>query len=142
VVDKLIMTKPINHIVEADIKGFFDNVSHEWMMRGLRVRVKDPSFLLLIQRFLKAGYMEGGEFVETEKGTPQGGNLSPMLSNIFLHYVLDLWFERKIRPQLRGESYLVRYADDCAPRGCTKDEGGPLGTGLQGQVPNHLKLHW
>ena len=90
----------------------FDNVSHEWMMRGLRVRVKDPSFLLLIQRFLKAGYMEGGEFVETEKGMPQGGNLSPMLSNIFLHYVLDLWFERKIRPQLRGEGYLVRYADD------------------------------
>ena len=76
------------------------------------MRVKDPSFLLLIQRFLKAGYMEGGAFVETEKGTPQGGNLSPMLSNIFLHYVLDLWFERKIRPQLRGESYLVRYADD------------------------------
>jgi group II intron reverse transcriptase/maturase len=111
-VDKLIMTKPINHIVEADIKGFFDNVSHEWMMRGLQVRVKDPSFLLLIQRFLKAGYMEGGVFVETEEGTPQGGNLSPMLSNIFLHYVLDLWFEKKIRPQLRGESYLVRYADD------------------------------
>ncbi len=111
-VDKLIMTKPINHIVEADIKGFFDNVSHDWMMKGLEVRIKDPSFLLLIRRFLKAGYMEDGEFVKTEKGTPQGGNLSPMLSNIFLHYVLDLWFERKIRPQLRGEGYLVRYADD------------------------------
>jgi RNA-directed DNA polymerase len=111
-VDKLIMTKRINHIVEADIKGFFDNVSHEWLMKGLAVRIKDPSFLLLIQRFLKAGYMEGGAFVATEKGTPQGGNLSPILSNIFLHYVLDLWFERKVRPQLRGAGYLVRYADD------------------------------
>ena len=111
-VDKLIMTKRINHIVEADIKGFFDNVSHAWLMKGLEVRIKDPSFLLLIQRFLKAGYMEGGAFVETEKGTPQGGNLSPILSNIFLHYVLDLWFERKVRPQLRGAGYLVRYADD------------------------------
>ena len=111
-VDKLIMTKRINHIVEADIKGFFDNVSHKWLMKGLAVRIKDPSFLLLIQRFLKAGYMEGGAFVATEKGTPQGGNLSPMLSNIFLHYVLDLWFEKKVRPQLRGEGYLVRYADD------------------------------
>jgi RNA-directed DNA polymerase len=111
-VDKLIMTKPINHVVEADIKGFFDNVPHEWVIKGLQVRIKDPSFLLIIQRFLKAGYMEDGVFVDTEKGTPQGGNLSPMLSNIFLHYVLDLWFEKKIRPQFRGESYLIRFADD------------------------------
>ena len=111
-VDKLIMTKPINHVVEADIKGFFDNVPHEWVIKGLQVRIKDPSFLLIIQRFLKAGYMEGGVFVDIEKGTPQGGNLSPMLSNIFLHYVLDLWFEKKIRPQLKGESYLIRFADD------------------------------
>ncbi len=111
-VDKTIMTKPINHVIEADIKGFFDNVSHPWMMEFLQVRIKDPSFLLLISRFLKAGYMDAGEFVSTERGTPQGGNLSPALSNVFLHYVLDLWFEKEIRPQARGACTLVRYADD------------------------------
>ena len=111
-VDKTIMAKPINHVIEADIKGFFDNVSHTWMMAFLGVRIKDPSFMLLIRRFLKAGYMDAGLLVPTERGTPQGGNLSPMLSNIFLHYVLDLWFEKKIRPQVRGACYMVRYADD------------------------------
>jgi group II intron reverse transcriptase/maturase len=111
-VDKTIMTRPINYVIEADIKGYFDNVSHRWMMEFLQVRIKDPSFLLLIRRFLKAGYVEAGQIVPTEQGTPQGGNLSPMLSNIFLHYVLDLWFEKKVKPQVRGACYLVRYADD------------------------------
>jgi len=107
-----ITTKPINHIIEADIKGFFDNVCHEWMMKFLSVRIKDSSLLLLIRRFLKAGYCEADKIVATEQGTPQGGNLSPMLANIFLHYVLDLWFEKKIKPQVAGQAYLVRYADD------------------------------
>lgn len=111
-VDKTIMTHPINHVIEADIKGFFDNVSHKWMMECLEVRISDPSFLLLIRRFLKAGYMDSGMLVATEKGTPQGGNLSPMLSNIFLHYVLDLWFDKRVKPQARGVCHLVRYADD------------------------------
>jgi retron-type reverse transcriptase len=66
----------------------------------------------LIRRFLKAGYVEEGQLVKTEQGTPQGGNLSPMLANIFLHYVLDLWFEKRIKPQMTGEVYLIRYADD------------------------------
>ena len=111
-VDKTISTRPINHVIEADIKGFFDNVSHEWMMKFLEVRIKDPSFLLLIRRFLKAGYLEADKIVTAEQGTPQGGNLSPILSNIFLHYVLDLWFEKKLKPQVRGKAHLVRYADD------------------------------
>jgi RNA-directed DNA polymerase len=111
-VDKTIMTRPINYVIEADIKGCFDNVSHKWMMEFLQVRIKDPSFLLLIRRFLKAGYFEAGRIVATKQGTPQGGNLSPMLSNIFLHYVLDLWFEKKVKPQTRGVCRLVRYADD------------------------------
>jgi RNA-directed DNA polymerase len=111
-VDKMIMTKPINHVIEADIKGFFDHVSHEWMEKFLRVRIVDPSFLLLIRRFLKAGYLDAGILVEPEQGTPQGGNLSPMLSNIFLHYVLDLWFEKRVKPEARGVCELVRYADD------------------------------
>jgi group II intron reverse transcriptase/maturase len=111
-VDKTIMTKPINHVVEADIKGFFDHVSHEWMIRFLQGRIKDPSFLLLIRRFLKAGYVESGMIVATEQGTPQGGNLSPILSNVFLHYVLDQWLEEELKPRMEGCCYLVRYADD------------------------------
>jgi group II intron reverse transcriptase/maturase len=111
-VDKAVMTRPINHVVEADIRGFFDCVSHDWMMKFLQVRIKDPSLLLLIRRFLKAGYMESGRFTQPDEGTPQGGNLSPLLANVFLHYVLDLWFTRKAAPELTGEAYLVRYADD------------------------------
>jgi group II intron reverse transcriptase/maturase len=112
VVDKTIMKRPIHYVIEADIKGFFDNVSHDWMLRCLEVRIQDPSLLLLIRRFLKAGYVEAGQLVSTEQGTPQGGNLSPVIANIFLHYVLDLWFEKKIKPQMHGVCHLVRYADD------------------------------
>jgi RNA-directed DNA polymerase len=111
-VDKIIMRNHVNYVIEADIKGYFDNVSHEWMIKFLQVRIKDSSFLLLIRRFLKAGYCESGKFIATDQGTPQGGNLSPMLSNIFLHYVLDLWFEKKIKPKIRSACHLVRYADD------------------------------
>jgi group II intron reverse transcriptase/maturase len=111
-VDKTIMTKPVNHVIDADIKGYFDNVSHEWLIKFLEVRIGDPSFLLLIGRFLKAGYVDGRQFVATDRGTPQGGNLSPILSNVFLHYVLDLWFEKRVKPQAKGRCYLVRYADD------------------------------
>ncbi len=84
-VNDTIMFKPVSYIIEADIKGFFDNVSHDWMMKFLQVRIRDSSLLLLIRRFLKAGYMESGLLVRTDRGTPQGGNLSPMLANIILH---------------------------------------------------------
>lgn len=112
VVNTVFTTQRINHVIEADIRKFFDKVSHEMAMKLLSNRINDPSFLLLVWRFLKAGYVEKGVLKETREGTPQGGNLSPMLSNIFLHYVLDVWFEKEIRPKLRGESHLVRYADD------------------------------
>ena len=111
-VDKAIWRDRISYVIEADIKRFFDNVSHDWMLRCLQVRILDPSLLLLIRRFLEAGYVDAGEFVATTRGTPQGGNLSPILSNIFLHYVLDLWFEKKIKPKVQGACHLVRYADD------------------------------
>jgi RNA-directed DNA polymerase len=111
-VDKIIMRKHVNYVIEADIKGYFDNVSHDWMIKFLQVRIKDSSFLLLIRRFLKAGYCESGKFIAADQGTPQGGNLSPMLSNIFLHYVLDLWFEKKVIPRVKGACNMVRYADD------------------------------
>jgi RNA-directed DNA polymerase len=111
-VDKTIMIQPINHVIEADIKGCFDNLSHDWLIKFLGVRIKDPSLLNIIRRLLKAGYLEADMKVATEQGTPQGGNLSPLLCNVFLHYVLDLWFEKKIRPHVNGDAYLVRYADD------------------------------
>ena len=111
-VDQTIMKRPVRYVIEADIKGFFDNVSHDWLLKMLEVRIKDPSFLLLIRRSVKAGYIEEGRLFKTEQGTPQGGNVSPMLANIFLHYVLDLWFERRIKPQMAGQVYLIRYADD------------------------------
>jgi group II intron reverse transcriptase/maturase len=88
-VDKTVMARPVNWILDADIEGFFDNVDHEWMMRCLEQRIKDRTLLKLIRRFLKAGIIEEGKYYETDRGTPQGGNLSPVLSNIYLHYVLD-----------------------------------------------------
>jgi len=111
-VNDTIMFRPVSFVIEADIKGFFDHVSHDWMMKFLQVRIRDSSLLLLIRRFLKAGYMEAGQWIRTEQGTPQGGNLSPMLANIFLHYVLDLWFEKRVKSQVRRYCHLVRYADD------------------------------
>jgi len=107
-----IMRQKVNWVIEADIKGFFDHVSHEWMMRCLAERIGDTPFKKLIERMLKAGVMEGGRYKASEAGTPQGGIVSPILANIYLHYILDLWFEKEEGKKLRGESYLIRYADD------------------------------
>lgn len=101
-----------NYIVDADIKSFFDNVNHEWMMRFLKHRINDPSLLRIIVKFLKGGYMEEGKYFDTDKGTPQGGVISPILANVYLHYALDLWFEEVVRKQCKGQAYMVRYADD------------------------------
>ncbi|WP_407269450.1 group II intron reverse transcriptase/maturase [Radiobacillus sp. PE A8.2] len=101
-----------NHIVDVDIKGFFDNVNHDWMMEFLKHRINDPNLLIIIARFLKGGYMEEGKYFDSDRGTPQGGVISPVLANVYLHYVLDLWFEKVVRKQCRGQAYMVRYADD------------------------------
>lgn len=101
-----------NFIVDVDIKGFFDNVNHEWLMKFLKHRIADPALLGMIARFLKGGYMEEGSFYKTDVGTPQGGIISPILGNVYLHYVLDLWFEKVIRKSCKGQAYMVRYADD------------------------------
>jgi len=106
------MFQPVNHIVEADIKGFFDSVDHEKLMAAIRVRIMDTPMLNLIEKFLKAGYIDDGLLVKSDKGTPQGSILSPMLANIFLHYVLDEWFEETVKNHVRGFCELVRYADD------------------------------
>jgi group II intron reverse transcriptase/maturase len=109
---RTIQQKRVSYIVEADIKGFFDNVNHSWMIKFLEHRIGDHRVIRLIIRMLKSGIMEDGLVKASERGTPQGSILSPLLSNIYLHYVLDLWFCRRVRKQSRGESYYFRFADD------------------------------
>ena len=104
--------KPINHIVEADIKGFFDNVNQEWLMKFLEHRISDKRILRMVKRFLKAGVYEDGTITVSDEGTPQGGVISPLLANIYLHYALDLWFEKVVRKSCTGVARLIRYADD------------------------------
>jgi group II intron reverse transcriptase/maturase len=111
-VAKIITHGRVGYVVEADIKSFFTSVDHGHMMRFLAHRIGDVRFLRLIRRFLEAGILEDGAFAETERGTPQGGLVSPVLSNIYLHYVLDWWFEGRYARQCRGEAHIVRYADD------------------------------
>jgi group II intron reverse transcriptase/maturase len=102
-----------NFVVEADIKGFFDHLQWEWLERMLEQRIADGALMGLIRKWLRAGILEeDGRVVHPQTGTPQGGVISPVLANIYLHYVLDLWFERVVRPQQQGRCRLIRYADD------------------------------
>lgn len=112
VLNRIIETKDINYIVDVDIKGFFDHVNHEWLKKFIKHRIADPNIYRLIVRFLKAGVMEKGLHIETLEGTPQGGVVSPILANIYLHYVVDLWFEKVVRKNGCGNALMVRYADD------------------------------
>ena len=107
----LLMTKKINYILDADIKGFFDNIDHDIMMMFLEHEIEDKNFLRYIRRFLKSGILEDYKYYESDKGTPQGGLISPILANVYLHYVLDNWFN-VIKKEFKGEMYLIRYADD------------------------------
>ncbi|MBA2703831.1 MAG: group II intron reverse transcriptase/maturase [Blastocatellia bacterium] len=101
------------YVVEADIKGFFDNLSHEWLMRMLAERIDDQAILRLIKKWLKAGVLDtDGKVIRPEGGTPQGGIISPLLANVYLHYALDLWFVKVFRKSCRGEAFLIRFADD------------------------------
>jgi group II intron reverse transcriptase/maturase len=112
VLDKILNIKEIKYVVDTDIKGFFDHVDHGWMMEFLQHRIIDPNILRLIARFLKSGIVEEGILYDTPEGTPQGGVCSPILGNIYLHYALDLWFEKSVKKYCRGKAYMVRYADD------------------------------
>jgi RNA-directed DNA polymerase len=104
--------KPVNHIVEADIKGFFDHVNQEWLMKFLAHRIGDERIHRMVKRFLKAGVSKDGTITVSDEGTPQGGVISPLLANIYLHYALDLWFEKVFRKKCEGFARLIRYADD------------------------------
>lgn len=110
--NRIIENGKISYVVDADIRGFFDHVDHTWLMKCLEQRIADPNIKRLIVRFLKSGVMENGKWEPSEEGTPQGGNISPLLANIYLHYVLDLWFERVVKKSVKGEAKMIRYADD------------------------------
>jgi group II intron reverse transcriptase/maturase len=103
-------------VLEVDIRKFFDTLDHAQLRELLRRRVRDGVLLRLIGKWLKAGVLEDGALTHPDAGTPQGGVISPLLANVYLHYVLDVWFEREVKPLLKGAAFLIRYADDCAPR--------------------------
>lgn len=108
----IIVTKKVRHVFEADIRGYFNHINHQWLMRMLKQRIADPVILSLIGKWLKAGVMQNGVVTRNEEGTPQGGPISPVLANIYLHYALDLWFEKRCKKWFQGEAYLIRFADD------------------------------
>ena len=110
--DNIIQKKKVNFVYEADLKNFFGSLSQEWILRFVQHRVGDPRIINLIRRWLKAGTLEGDEWQPSDIGTAQGGSISVLLSNIYLHYVLDVWFDKVVKSRLRGEAYLVRYIDD------------------------------
>jgi retron-type reverse transcriptase len=102
----------VNWVLDADIRGFFDNLSHEWAIKFVEHRVADPRILRLIQKWLKAGTSEDGQWSESKVGTPQGAVVSPLLANVYLHYVFDLWVEAWRKKVAKGDVIVVRYADD------------------------------
>jgi RNA-directed DNA polymerase len=107
-----ITKRKVNWIIDADIRGFFDNINHKWLMKFLEHRIADPRMLRLLKKWLRAGVSEDGKWSPTKIGTPQGAVISPLLANVFLHYVLDLWINDWRKRQAKGEVIIVRYADD------------------------------
>jgi group II intron reverse transcriptase/maturase len=107
-----ISRRKVNWIIDADIRGFFDNISHHWLMKFVEHRIADRRMLRLLKKWFRAGVSEDGEWSPTRVGTPQGAVISPLLANVFLHYVLDLWIDDWRRRQAKGEVIIVRYADD------------------------------
>jgi len=111
-----IQRRRVNWVLDADISGFFDTIDHGWLLRFLEHRIGDERILRLIRKWLKAGVIEDGEWSETLEGTPQGSSASPLLANVFLHYVFDLWADQWRRRNAHGDMVIVRFADDCVPR--------------------------
>ena len=107
-----LLTRKVNWVLDLDIKGFFDGLSHEWLVKFVEHRIADRRVVRLIQKWLKAGVLEDGKRIRTEEGTPQGGSASPLLANVYLHYVFDLWVQAWRQKRAHGDVIVVRFADD------------------------------
>ena len=119
----LASAEEVSWVLDLDIRAFFDNLSHEWLVKFVEHRIGDRRVVRLIQKWLQAGVLEQGTWQETEVGTPQGAVISPLLANLYLHHVLDLWGDHWRKRKACGEVIIVRYADDRAPRA----QRGPQG---------------
>lgn len=137
-----ITRKKVNWILDADIEGFFDNIDHQWLIKFLEHRIGDRRILRLIRKWLRAGVSEEGEWSPTKAGTPQGAVISPLLANVFLHYVLDLWIDWWRKNRCRGDVVIVRYADDFVIGFQHEDEARACLEQLQARLAKFgLKLH-
>lgn len=126
---------PYGWVVEADIRGFFDAMDHDWLIRMLEQRIADRKILRLIRKWLKAGILEPDlTMLHPETGTPQGGIVSPILANIYLHYALDLWFEHIVKPKCRGRVIIVRYVDDFVCAFQYHDDAAQFQQALEGRL--------
>lgn len=137
-----ICRRKVNWVLDADIRGFFDTIDHGWLLRFLGHRIGDPRLLRLIQKWLRAGVMEDGKRSRTELGTPQGATISPLLANVYLHYVFDLWADHWRRHQARGDIVIVRFADDLVVGFQHRDEADRFERDLRERLARFgLELH-
>jgi retron-type reverse transcriptase len=111
-----VSVKGKRYIIDADMQNYFGSINHQCLREFLDRKIRDGVIRKMIDKWLKAGVLENGQVLYPSEGTPQGGTISPLISNVYLHYVLDEWFIEQIQPLLEGESFLIRYADDGAPR--------------------------
>lgn len=129
-----IVAGKVRHVYEADIRGYFNHINHKWLRKMVAHRIADPAILGLVGKWLRAGVMQDGVVVRADEGSPQGGPISPILANIYLHHVLDLWFEKKFKTWCQGEAYLTRFADDFVACFQYKRDAERLDRLLQGRM--------